>query len=89
MGCQSRTMQHAFYVNMGGLRLLLPGSVRFQASQSCFVTELENGIQYEIRHDDLILSAIANFLSPLVISANELEERSKSGQFAQVVTSAQ
>lgn len=86
MGDKSWTMQHAFYVDMGGLQLMLPNSARFQVSPSGTIIEPEKGIRYDIRHDDLILSVQNRLLKSPDVSASELKERSKNDRFAQVIT---
>lgn len=85
-GAQDWSMQHAFYVDMGGLQLSIPGNAKFQASANGFIKELEKGVVYDIRHDDLIVSMKNGVLPRPSIPASELQERSKNDRFAQLVT---
>lgn len=85
------TMQHGFYVNMGGLQVLLErqGADSQVAKVHHDIVELGNGMLFTIRLEDLILLLKADVLPLHDIQIHDLEERSKSDKFARVVTSIQ
>lgn len=91
LGHKDWTIQHGFYVDMGGFQVTLEGrSLELQVGNgNDDVLELDDGVRFIIRLDDLILLMKADLLPLPNIRIHDLEERSKKDQFARVVTSLQ
>lgn len=91
LGHNDWTMQHGFYVDMGGLQVDLEGSSpnhRFDKGNSNF-QKLDNGVRYTIRLHDLVLLLKADVFPVPEIRLQDLKERSKNDHFARVVTTLQ
>ena len=86
------TMQHGFYVDMGGFQIELEGkdySLLAALEPNSDVLELDDCVRFTIRLDDLISLLKAGVLATPRIYCYDLDERSKNDLFAQVVTSLQ
>lgn len=91
LGHKDWTMQHGFYVEMGGFQVLVPGKspgLQFGTGNGD-VLELDDGVCFTIRLDNLILLMEADLLPIPDIHIYDLDERNKSSKFATVVTSLQ
>jgi len=91
LGHKDWTMQHGFYVEMGGFEVILEGTspgLQFRRGDRD-ILELEDSVRFTIRLDNLILLMKAGLLPIPNIHIYDLEERSKSNKFATVVTSLQ
>lgn len=91
LGHPEWTMQQGFYVDMGGLQVVLPGDKPQLQTQkgNTNIVELEDEARYTIRLNDLIVLIKADVLTLPDMTIDELKERSKNDQFARVVTSFQ
>ena len=91
MGHKDWTKQHGFYVDMGGFQVTLEGrSPNLPVGkENVDILELDNGVRFTIRLNDLILLMEADLLPLPNIRIHDLDERSKNDQFARVVTSLQ
>ena len=91
MGHKDWTMQHGFYVDMGGLQVKLEGCSPYFliGKENRDILKLDDGVRFTIRLDDLILLLKADLLSIPNICIHDLEERSKNDQSARVITSLQ
>jgi len=91
LGFKDWTMQKGFYVDMGGLQIVLEGSISSlrRDKMNGDILELECGVCFTIRLDDLISLLKAGLLPIPDISKHDLDERSKTNLFARVITSFQ
>lgn len=83
------TLEHAFYVDMGGLTLITDEHPVFQRQGTNSTLEVGRDNQYTIRLDDLILLLDERVLQVPEIYIRDLKERSKSDRFAGAVTICQ
>ena len=91
LGHKDWTMQHGFYVDMGGFQVTLEGAspgLQFGKGNGD-ILELDDGVRITIRLDDLILLMRADLLPLPNIHIRDLEERSKNDQFARFITALQ
>lgn len=92
LGYKDWTMEHGFYVDMGGLQISLegscPGLQQFGKGDG-YILEFDDSMRFTIRLDDLILLLKADLLPLPNIHIRDLKERSKNDQFATIVTSLQ
>ena len=80
------TMQEAFYIDMGGLQLLLEAPLHPSLIMT-FGGAVEDVAYYTIRLDDLALLVSEGVLSSMPeIQSHDLEERSTMNHFAWIVT---
>jgi hypothetical protein len=91
LGYKDWTIQQGFYVDMGGFQVTLEGgSPKLQIDKgNGDILELNDGVRFTIRLDDLILLMKADLLPLPDITLHDLKERSKNDPFARVVTSLQ
>jgi hypothetical protein len=91
LGHKDWSIQHGFYVEMGGFRVTLEGrNLELQVGKgNDDILELDDGVRFTIRLNHLILLMKADLLPLPNIRIHDLEERSKNDQFARVVTSLQ
>jgi hypothetical protein len=84
LGHKDWTIQHGFYVDMGGYQVTLEGrSPNLPVGKgNDDILELDNGVRFTIRLNDLILLVEADVLPLPDIRIHDLEERSKNDQFA-------
>lgn len=95
--CGDWTMQHRFYVDMGGLQVQLEGPTssslrlgRFEKGiEDVQKLEEDENVRFTIRLHDLILLMKANVLPLPDIRLQDLKERSKNDTFVQVITTLQ
>ena len=88
LGYDDWTMQHGFFIDMGGFQVELKGesaSLRIGEDNSDII-QLEDGFRFTIRLEDLLILMKADLLSAPDISLHDLEDRNKSDQFARVIT---
>ena len=88
LGYNDWTMQHGFYVDMGCFQVELHGKGASlpTASENGDIIELEDGLRFTIRLENLILLMKADLLSAPDISTHDLEERNKNDRFARFIT---
>jgi hypothetical protein len=88
LGCNDWTMQHGFYIDMGCFQVELHGKgARLPtASENGDIVELEDGLRFTIRLENLISLMKADLLSTPNVSTCDLAERSKNDHFARFVT---
>lgn len=93
LGHKDWTIQHAFYVDMGGLKIKLEsrqGTRRPEMTKRhADIVETGDAVEITIRLEDLIVLLNTKLFILPRISTHELEERSKSDLFAQFITSCQ
>jgi hypothetical protein len=88
LGYNDWTMQHGFYVDMGCFQVELHGQGANlpTASKNGDIIELDDGLRFTIRLDNLILLTKADLLSAPDISTHDLEERNKNDRLARFIT---
>lgn len=91
LGYADWTMQHGFYVDMGGFKIKLEGESRrlegYEKNDE--IWESNNDLWITIRLDDLIVLLKADIIPLPNIQLHDLEERSKSDAFARFITTFQ
>ena len=84
LGYPSFTMKHAFYVAMGGLVIQI--NTQPPTDEHGNPMGKEKTVQYPIYMDDLLILLRSNIIQLPEITEQELEERSKSDNFARFIT---
>src|SRR5437762_9204728 len=77
-------MKHAFYVAMGGL--VIQTNTQPPTDEHESLVEKEKTVQHPIYMDDLLILLRSKIIQLPEISEQELEERSKSDNFARFIT---
>ncbi|KAF2838330.1 hypothetical protein M501DRAFT_872005 [Patellaria atrata CBS 101060] len=81
------TIKHGFYVDMGGLKVVLAGrDVEIFKKENTDIERCDDGVYLTIRLEDLIFLVEADLIPLPNIDIHDLEERSKNDIFARVVT---
>ncbi|KAM3079545.1 hypothetical protein ACMFMG_005964 [Clarireedia jacksonii] len=88
IGYNDWTMQHGFYIDMGCFQVELHGKGADlpTTSENGDIIELDDGLRFTIRLENLILLMKADLLSAPDISTHDLEERNKNDRFARCIT---
>ena len=84
--CDRWSLVHGYYAEMGGFAVRLNYEPRFQASESGFVVELQDGVAYRTRAGDLRTMVSEHILTIPEITTESIYERSKATFFANVIT---
>lgn len=84
--CDWWSSVHGFYAEMGGFAVRLNSKPRFQASESGYVVELQDGIAYKTRSGDLRTMVNEDIITIPRVTQESIYERSKADFFANVIT---
>lgn len=80
------SLRHGFCADMGGFAVTLNARPRFQAASDGLVSEIQDAISYPLRWNDLEKMTEKNAIAIPRITAEVIDERSKTDYLAQSVT---